>query len=319
MSGGTQRVYLAGPMTGLPGYNFTAFIRATALLREAGYTVVSPVELDWEVYDYGHPEFPSVEDVEAAGFDIHDTMRRDIEAILTVEKVVLLPGWEKSSGVKKELAVAEFIGIRAYTYHEDNGARLGFYLREHREPTPANSALAAPAEPATQCLRCDEFFPDDPMHPGYADVHACVPRRNRPNFFDAAAHPHPTVVFPGPADDSGVNPKDLLGLKKPPLRLVPPAALLYMSRVMALGAEKYGPYNWRTKKIRRTVYLEAAMRHIVQALDGEDTDPESGMPHEAHAATCMGILLDALATGTLVDDRPTPGAAAELIRELTVA
>ena len=31
------------------------------------------------------------------------------------------------------------------------------------------------------------------------------------------------------------NPKDLLGLKKPPLRLVPPAALIYLSRVMGLG------------------------------------------------------------------------------------
>lgn len=113
------------------------------------------------------------------------------------------------------------------------------------------------------------------------------------------------------------NPKDALGLKKPPLRLVPAALLLYVSRVMGLGAQKYGLYNWRTKQVRLTVYLEAAQRHILAKLDGQDLDPESGMPHEAHAAACMGIILDAMATGNLIDDRPTPGAAERLITELT--
>jgi dATP/dGTP diphosphohydrolase len=117
--------------------------------------------------------------------------------------------------------------------------------------------------------------------------------------------------------EPGINPKDALGLKKPPLRLVPPAALLYMARVMGLGAAKYGPYNWRGKPVRYTVYLEAAMRHILSALDGEELDPESGQPHAAHAAACMAIVLDAKATGNLVDDRPTPGAAARLIAEMT--
>jgi hypothetical protein len=113
------------------------------------------------------------------------------------------------------------------------------------------------------------------------------------------------------------NPKDLVGLRKPPLRLVPASAIIYISKVMGLGAVKYGPYNWRENRVRRTIYLEAAMRHILQALDGEDLDPESGVPHEAHAAACMAIVLDALATGNLIDDRPTPGAAAEVIANLT--
>ena len=118
-----------------------------------------------------------------------------------------------------------------------------------------------------------------------------------------------------PPDEA--NPKDALGLKKAPLRLVPAALLLYVSKVMGLGAIKYGPYNWRTKKVKLTVYLEAAQRHILAKLDGQDFDPESKQPHEAHAAACMGIVLDAMATGNLIDDRPTPGAAARLIEELT--
>jgi hypothetical protein len=111
----------------------------------------------------------------------------------------------------------------------------------------------------------------------------------------------------------GINPKDLIGRTKAPLTLVPAALPIITSVVMRLGAKKYGPYNWRLNKVLRTVYLEAAMRHILSALDGEDVDPESGVPHEAHAAACMGIVLDALVTGNLVDDRPTPGAAAKLL------
>lgn len=116
---------------------------------------------------------------------------------------------------------------------------------------------------------------------------------------------------------SDSNPKDALGLKKVPLRLVPPALLIFVSKVMALGAKKYGPYNWRDKKILHSVYLEAAMRHILSALDGEDADPESGMPHEAHAAACMGIILDAKALDRLINDRPLPGAASRLINQFT--
>jgi hypothetical protein len=114
------------------------------------------------------------------------------------------------------------------------------------------------------------------------------------------------------------NPKDIIGMTKPPLRLVPPALMIFVSRAMALGAKKYGPYNWRGNRVRRTVYLEAALRHILQALDGEDIDEESGQPHEAHAAACMGIILDAAHCGALIDDRATPGPAGKLIRKLTL-
>ena len=40
------RVYIAGPMTGIPQYNFPEFDRVATLLRAMGYDVVSPAELD---------------------------------------------------------------------------------------------------------------------------------------------------------------------------------------------------------------------------------------------------------------------------------
>lgn len=119
------------------------------------------------------------------------------------------------------------------------------------------------------------------------------------------------------AETQSANPKDAFGLAKPPLRLIPAASLMFMARVFGLGAKKYGPLNWRKAGVRHTVYLEAALRHILQALDGEKVDPESGQPHEAHAMACMAIVLDAKSVGKLIDDLPTPGNVAAVIAELT--
>ncbi|MGC1276552.1 MAG: dATP/dGTP diphosphohydrolase domain-containing protein [Planctomycetaceae bacterium] len=115
------------------------------------------------------------------------------------------------------------------------------------------------------------------------------------------------------------NPKDRIGQFKPPLHLVPPAAEVLEAVVMGLGARKYGPFNWRTADVRATVYVAAAKRHLAQWLDGQDDDPESGVSHLAHARACLGILLDASATGHLIDDRPEPGAASALIERHTAA
>ena len=119
------------------------------------------------------------------------------------------------------------------------------------------------------------------------------------------------------SDSDAENPKDRVGASKPPLHLIPPAAEIAEAVVMGLGASKYGPYNWRSANVKATVYISAARRHLAQWLDGEDDDPESGVSHLAHARACLGILLDALATEHLVDDRPAPGVASELIAHHT--
>ena len=101
-----------------------------------------------------------------------------------------------------------------------------------------------------------------------------------------------------------LNPKGAAGRAKPQLHLIPVGALAPVSRVMELGAKKYGPYNWRQTPVNYTTYLSAAMRHIVAHTDGEDQDPESGQSHLAHAAAGLMILLDAIITGNAKDDRP---------------
>lgn len=124
-----------------------------------------------------------------------------------------------------------------------------------------------------------------------------------------------TMVEP-PKQALGTNPKDLLGIKKVQLNLVPASSIIYQALAMEDGAMKYGPYNWRSNKVIASIYVAAAMRHLQAWYDaGETLASDSKKPHLGHALACIGIIVDAIETGNLVDDRPVPGAASKLIAE----
>lgn len=113
------------------------------------------------------------------------------------------------------------------------------------------------------------------------------------------------------------NPKTRFGMAKPPLSLIPGAARVQLAEAFRDGAVKYGPANWRVDPVTASTYLNAAERHLISWQDGEEVASDSGVHHLAHAAACLLILLDAQASGTLQDDRPTPTVTAALIREKT--
>ena len=102
------------------------------------------------------------------------------------------------------------------------------------------------------------------------------------------------------------NPKDAHGDKKVNLALVPPASIIHEAMAMESGAKKYGAYNWRKTHVRTMVYIAAGLRHTLEYLDGADysTDSDPPVHHLAHAKACFGIVLDAMETGNLIDDRP---------------
>lgn len=102
--------YLAGPMRGYPRFNFDAFDAAAADLRAKSWTVISPADIDRE-----HGFNPDVHD-ESFFADFRDLIRRDVEAVLTTDCVVLLPGWDRSVGVKGELGIAKWAGKPALLY-----------------------------------------------------------------------------------------------------------------------------------------------------------------------------------------------------------
>lgn len=88
------------------------------------------------------------------------------------------------------------------------------------------------------------------------------------------------------------------------LQLLPPAALHEIAAVLTFGARKYDEWNW-AKGIKAGRLVRAALGHIWAWWAGEENDPESGLPHLAHAGCCILFLLDQsrAARGAQFDDR----------------
>lgn len=113
-----MKIYLAGPMRGIPEFNFPAFDAGSAELRTAGYEVFSPADKDRETMRVtGKP-------IEA--LTIRECMLVDTEWICTqAEGIALLPGWEASSGANAEVALAKAIGIPSKPIDEWLPVRAG--------------------------------------------------------------------------------------------------------------------------------------------------------------------------------------------------
>lgn len=73
--------------------------------------------------------------------------------------------------------------------------------------------------------------------------------------------------------------------------LLPWDAVEDIIRVLDFGARKYARDNWKYVKDADNRYLAAAFRHMVAHARGEIHDPETGLPHLAHAGCCVLFLL----------------------------
>lgn len=90
-----MKLYLSGPMTGLPQFNYPEFRKYAKKLRDLGFDVFDPSEC-----------FDGATDLPKSIY-----MRKDIEAVLQSDKVLVLRGWEKSSGARLEVEIANECGI----------------------------------------------------------------------------------------------------------------------------------------------------------------------------------------------------------------
>jgi hypothetical protein len=73
------------------------------------------------------------------------------------------------------------------------------------------------------------------------------------------------------------------------LSLIEPQFVLDLGKVVSFGANKYKKDNWKlcTDTSR---YEDALLRHIYAHLSGEKNDPESKLPHLAHASCNLMFL-----------------------------
>lgn len=85
----------------------------------------------------------------------------------------------------------------------------------------------------------------------------------------------------------------------------PVGAILKVAEVYGFGAEKYSAHNFR-RGYPWSLSFSAMMRHLWAFWGGEDIDPESGMPHLAHAAWHCLCLLSFTDEHPDYDDRYRP-------------
>lgn len=100
------------------------------------------------------------------------------------------------------------------------------------------------------------------------------------------------------------NPKSVFADTKAPISAIPGPVLYELGLALLEGALKYGRHNWRVEGVRASTYFDAAQRHIWRWWEGEDIDPDSGLPHLVKAMACFAVVRDAELFGKMTDDRP---------------
>lgn len=96
-----MRVYIAGPMTGLPEFNYPAFRDAANKLTALGFAVEDPSTNTNPTPD-----------------DYHGWLRAGLAQLITCHAVALLDGWEASGGARLEVNVAATLGLRVRPLRE---------------------------------------------------------------------------------------------------------------------------------------------------------------------------------------------------------
>lgn len=94
-----MRYYLAGKMTGLPNYGYDRFAEVAAKLRAAGFKIASPHEIDYDETQYPRGTRP-----------YKDYMKGGVDLLFECDGIILMEGWEDSTGAPIELSIAEACG-----------------------------------------------------------------------------------------------------------------------------------------------------------------------------------------------------------------
>jgi nucleoside 2-deoxyribosyltransferase len=99
------RYYLAGPMTGLPDFNYPAFEQAFVRLSGMGYQVASP-----------HYDFRDWTEEQRAAEPPATFIKAGMLLLLSCDAVVVLSGWQHSRGTMLELQVATACKMPIYYF-----------------------------------------------------------------------------------------------------------------------------------------------------------------------------------------------------------
>lgn len=86
--------------------------------------------------------------------------------------------------------------------------------------------------------------------------------------------------------------------------LLPFGPLEEVVKVLEFGSVKHGAWSWRDRPTSYAERFGSVMRHLLKWWRGQDIDPQSGLPHLAHAACQLLFLIGYIQDGTIEDNRP---------------
>lgn len=303
-----MRLYIAGPMTGIPHFNIPAFDHAAEVLRAAGHDVVSPAELD-------DPEDREAAYASPDGSEVHydtgktwgDFLARDVKLIADggIDGIVCLPGWENSKGARLETFVGRICGLSIWSFEPHLSVGIigmdPFTIHSAHGILPAAELDSAPGEDeelVDYLTRVGKIVPADTDDPAYENLRNLTRRfggfiedqldddhLDDDHLDEAAADPRAVTpsrwVTPGEVRVVNAQTGGEKGSKPERMDLLPWDVLMHdVAPLYAKGAEKYAPNNWR-KGYNWSLSYAAMMRHATQFLEGQWLDEETGQPHLA--------------------------------------
>jgi hypothetical protein len=123
------------------------------------------------------------------------------------------------------------------------------------------------------CLACDKYADCNTARETEDVISSCD------RFGDVAATGKYVSAVPAQKVDAGKK----FDTGKLRWDLIPIEYVEDVVKVLTFGAAKYGANNWQKVEDGLSRYYAALMRHIVAWKRGETDDPESNLPHLAHA------------------------------------
>jgi hypothetical protein len=267
------RAYLAGPMRGIPEFNFPAFLKAAEDLKAKGIEVFNPAQHDID-NGFDYKGLTGNEDLSPLGFDLRKALGADVDFIAHESAgVIVLPGWENSSGARAEVALANALKLPVVTLEE----ALEWGPKWEQAPQVGDGFMS------------NEWRARSNRAPGPA-LDILVPPREV--FLSHQAGEVRSVSSTGGEKGTKAERHDL----------IPVEALATVARHYGVGAAKYEAHNWRRGYEWSKSYA-ALQRHATAFWSGEDIDEETGSPHMAAVAFHALTLLTFMEEQPGFDDR----------------
>lgn len=113
-----MKIYIAGPMSGYPKFNFPAFFAIEEKLKSEGWTVFNPANKEGEsgvVTDKSYTKGDSSA-LMKSGFNFREVYTWDQNRVIEADAIYMLKGWEHSPGAVGEHATAVVMQVKYPEY-----------------------------------------------------------------------------------------------------------------------------------------------------------------------------------------------------------